>query len=83
MAKADKEKDNSTQFIRVKDRIDATILESRRIFLSDAVDNDSAASIIRQLWFLELSNPGKSITFIINSPGGSVDQVWRFGIKFK
>lgn len=49
------------------------MLDARRIFLSDAVDNDTAADIIRKLWYLELSNPGKPILFIINSPGGSVD----------
>lgn len=72
MAKADKEKDN-LPFVRIDDRIDASLLEARRVFLSDAVDSDSAEKIIRQLWFLELSNPGKPITFVINSPGGSVD----------
>lgn len=70
MAKTEKE---NIPFIRVKDRIDAAILESRRIFLSDAVDQDSASEIIRQLWFLEFQNPGKPINFFINSPGGSVD----------
>ncbi len=72
MAKADKDKDQ-TSYIKVKDRIDHALLDARRIFLSDAVDNQTAAEIIRQLWYLELSNPGKPITFIINSPGGSVD----------
>jgi len=70
MAKTEKE---NIPFIRVKDRIDAAVLESRRIFLSDAVDQDSASDIIRQLWYLELQNPGKPIYFMINSPGGSVD----------
>jgi ATP-dependent Clp protease protease subunit len=70
MAKIEKE---NIPFIRVKDRIDAAVLESRRIFLSDAVDQDSASEIIRQLWYLELQNPGKPIYFMINSPGGSVD----------
>ncbi|BBI18347.1 MULTISPECIES: ATP-dependent Clp protease proteolytic subunit [unclassified Neochlamydia] len=75
MAKADKEKDNysSIPFIRLEDRIDSVILESRRIFLSDAVDSNSAESIIRKLWYLELTAPGKPILFVINSPGGSVD----------
>lgn len=72
MAKADKEKD-PFPYLKVKDRIDHTLLDARRVFLSDAVDNLTASDIIRQLWYLELSNPGKPITFIINSPGGSVD----------
>ena len=49
------------------------ILEKRRIFLSDAVDSDSAKDIIRKLWYLDHLAPGKPILFIINSPGGSVD----------
>ncbi len=28
---------------------------------------------IRKLWYLELTDPGKPILFVINSPGGSVD----------
>ncbi len=55
------------------DKIDETLLKSRRIFLCDAVGSNSAKEIIRKLWFLELSDPGKPILFVINSPGGSVD----------
>ncbi len=57
----------------LEDKIDETMLKTRRIFLSDAVDNDSAQKIIRKLWYLESSDPGKPILFVINSPGGSVD----------
>lgn len=70
MAKAEKE---NYPMGKVQDRIDHALLDARRIFLSDAVDNNTAAEIIRKLWYLELSNPGKPIIFIINSPGGSVD----------
>ncbi|HEX2582563.1 MAG TPA: ATP-dependent Clp protease proteolytic subunit [Chlamydiales bacterium] len=58
---------------KINDKIDAAILEKRRVFLSDAVDSDSAKDIIRKLWYLEHIAPGKPILFIINSPGGSVD----------
>jgi ATP-dependent Clp protease, protease subunit len=57
----------------LEDKIDEVLLKSRRIFLSDAVDNDSAKEIIRKLWYLESLDPGKPILFVINSPGGSVD----------
>ena len=57
----------------VNDKIDAALLEKRRIFLSDAVDSDSARELIRKLWYLDHIAPGKPILFIINSPGGSVD----------
>lgn len=74
MAKTDKEKDNNNApFVKIEDRIDSVILEARRIFLSDAVDSNSAEDIIRKLWYLELTDPGKPILFVINSPGGSVD----------
>lgn len=61
------------------DKIDEALLRSRRIFLCDAVDSDSAKDVIRKLWFLELTDPGKPILLVINSPGGSVDSgfaVW-------
>ena len=57
----------------MENKIEDVLLKSRRIFLCDAVHNESAKEIIRKLWFLELSAPGKPILFIINSPGGSVD----------
>ncbi len=57
----------------LEDKIDETLLKSRRIFLSDAVDNESAKETIRKFWYLESLDPGKPILFVINSPGGSVD----------
>lgn len=58
---------------KISDRIEHSLLEARRIFISDAVDGDSAKEIIRKIWYLELIDPGKPILFIINSPGGAVD----------
>lgn len=55
------------------DKIDSAILETRRLFFSDPVDNDTARDAIRKLWYLEIKDPGKPILFVINSPGGSVD----------
>lgn len=71
MPKNDKEKERIPS--KIADRIDQALLESRRIFISDAVDNDSASDIIKKLWYLELIGPGKPILLIINSPGGAVD----------
>lgn len=68
MAKQDS---NSSQ--RIDDKIDEALLASRRIFLSDQVDGDSAEEIIRKLWYLEILEPKKQILLVINSPGGSVD----------
>jgi ATP-dependent Clp protease protease subunit len=60
-------------FRSLDDKIENTLLEARRLFFCDAVDNDTSKDVIRKLWYLELTAPGKPITFIINSPGGSVD----------
>ena len=42
-------------------------------FISDAVDNETAAEVIQKLWYFDIKDPGKPIVFVINSPGGSVD----------
>lgn len=64
---------SSPAFMNLEDLIEADLLGKRRIFLCDAVSQESSRDIIRKLWYLELKEPGKPITFIINSPGGSVD----------
>lgn len=74
MAKPEKDTEiNPATFHKLEDKIDATLLDTRRLFLSDAVDNETANALIKRLWFLELSSPGKPILLVINSPGGSVD----------
>lgn len=76
MLKNEKAKENvmpTYNYISLNDNINATLLNARRIFIHDAIDNDSAHEVIRQLWYLELTNPGKPILVVINSPGGSVD----------
>ena len=57
----------------VHHKVDELLLKHRRVFLSAPVDDKSANEIIRKLWYLELSDPGKPILFVINSPGGAVD----------
>lgn len=60
-------------FKTLDDKIDSVLLESRRIFFFEGVDNETSHDVIRKLWYLELTQPGKPILFIINCPGGSVD----------
>lgn len=60
-------------YTTLNDEIERRLLMARRIFFSDAVDQESANEAIRKLWYLELDAPGKPITLVINSPGGSVD----------
>lgn len=62
-----------TKIKLIEAKIDETLLKARRIFFCDVVDMDSAKDTIRKLWYLELTEPGKPILFVINSPGGSVD----------
>ncbi len=61
------------EYKNVNDKIEHAILSKRRIFLSDAVDQDTAKAVIRKLWYLESLDPKAPIIFVINSPGGSVD----------
>ena len=67
------EKHLEAQLKMVDTKIDEALLKARRIFFCDAVDMSSAKDAIRKLWYLELTDPGKPILFVINSPGGSVD----------
>lgn len=59
--------------MKLDDKINSSILDKRRIFLSDVVDSDSAEDVIRKLWYLDTKDPGAPILLVINSPGGSVD----------
>lgn len=70
---AKEEKHEKPKYKTLNDQIDNTILETRRIFFSTQVDNETAGEAIRKIWYLELTDPGKPITLVINSPGGSVD----------
>ena len=53
------------QYKNTEDKIEESILAQRRVFLSDAVDQDTAKSIIRKLWYLESIDPKKPILFVI------------------
>lgn len=48
------------------------LLKDRIIMLNGAVHDDSAATIVAQLLFLESEDPNKDIYFYINSPGGVI-----------
>ena len=48
------------------------LLKDRIIFLGDEVNNDTAATVVAQLLFLEAEDPDKDIHLYINSPGGSI-----------
>jgi ATP-dependent Clp protease protease subunit len=48
------------------------LLEDRIIFLTGAIDTDTANSVVAQLLYLETKDPDKDISLYINSPGGNV-----------
>lgn len=51
---------------------DKKFIEQRKVFLWGVVDDKSAKDIADRLMYLEALDPGKEITFYINSPGGIV-----------
>lgn len=48
------------------------LLQNRIIYLGTEVNEETAASIVLQLLWLNTEDPDKDIDFYINSPGGSV-----------
>ena len=53
-------------------QFDKKFIEQRKVFLWGPVDDKSAKDITNRLMYLEAIDPGKEITFYINSPGGVV-----------
>jgi len=53
-------------------QFDKKFIEQRKVFLWGVVDDKSAKDITNRLMYLEAIDPGKEITFYINSPGGIV-----------
>ncbi len=52
--------------------IQKKLLDQRKIFLWGAVTDESAKDLTEKLLYLEAVDPGKDITFYLNSPGGSI-----------
>ncbi len=48
------------------------LLKDRIVFLGEEVNEHTAGIVVAQLLFLEAEDPGKDISFYINSPGGSI-----------
>ncbi len=57
---------------KLADIIDSKLLSERKVFLWGQVDDDSAKHVIDRLMYLDMMDPGKEISLIINSPGGYV-----------
>lgn len=54
------------------DELADRLLQSRTVVIGRAIDDDVAAELIPQLVLLDSEKPGRPITMLINSPGGSV-----------
>jgi ATP-dependent Clp protease protease subunit len=52
--------------------LETELLQSRNIFLTDAITSESCGDIIKQIFCLEKENNKDPIHIYINSPGGSV-----------
>lgn len=53
-------------------KIQESFLEQRKIFLWGEVSDKSARDVTEKFLYLESIDPGKPITFYINTPGGSI-----------
>ena len=67
-----KEAENPMEKMLSSWQFDKKFLEQRKVFLWGVVDDKSAKDITNRFLYLEAIDPGKDITFYINSPGGMV-----------
>lgn len=68
MASKDKSKEEKENPIKIQE----TFLKARKVFLWGEVSDKSARDVTEKLLYLEAEDPGKEITFYINTPGGSI-----------
>ena len=66
------EKDSAKEEQEKPIKIDNSFLKERKVFLWGEVSDKSARDVTEKLLYLESSEPGKEITFYINTPGGSI-----------
>ncbi|HEX9783313.1 MAG TPA: ATP-dependent Clp protease proteolytic subunit [Opitutaceae bacterium] len=69
---ADIDNTPSTAPSGVKALVQRKFLEQRKVFLWGEVNDETAEDLVEKFLFLEVTDPGKPITFYINSPGGSI-----------
>lgn len=63
-------RESSRGFERIE--IEDDLLQKREIFLTDEVNASTMNSLLKQLIYLNRTDPGAEITLYINSPGGEV-----------
>ena len=64
--------DKDKKYDSVSEIIQKKFLEERKVFLWGEVSDRSARDVTEKFLYLETSDPGKDITFYINTPGGSI-----------
>ena len=69
---SEKEKEDKKKDPGLSKMIDDQYIKDRKVFLWGGVDDDSAKHVIDRMLLLDAKDPGKDITFVINSPGGYV-----------
>ena len=55
------------------DQVEKQLFDDRTLFVSEAINARVAKKVINTLLAMETKDPGKDITFYINSPGGEVN----------
>jgi ATP-dependent Clp protease protease subunit len=68
MADKEKTKKDDDKLIKIQE----TFLKERKVFLWGEVSDKSARDVTEKLLYLEAEDPGKEITFYLNTPGGSI-----------
>jgi ATP-dependent Clp protease, protease subunit len=66
------EKEDNKSEPSISKVLEKKFLKERKVFLWGQVDDKSARYVMDRLLYLEFEDPGKDITFYINSPGGIV-----------
>lgn len=56
----------------IANHVQKKFLEQRKVFLWGEVNSESAQELVEKFLYLESKDPGKPITFYINTPGGSI-----------
>ncbi len=69
---AECDNDSSKQPSSVQALLQRKFLEQRKVFLWGEVSAESAQDLVEKFLYLEATDPGKPITFYIDSPGGSI-----------
>lgn len=64
--------EKNTGAASISNLVQKKFLEQRKVFLWGEVNSESAQELVEKFLYLEAKDPGKPITFYINTPGGSI-----------